>query len=194
MSKNNSTAGPVMKPPFKDIPEIDLSKGFDPSMLKDDWGIGGYNEFRPNMYIAPQYRNVRNIHMGIDIWAPAGEPVFSPLDGEVAYTENHNEEGNYGATIVLKHSLGGKNLYALCGHLSLKSLQLSAEGKIVRAGELIGWLGTEQENGNWIPHLHYQLSWTDPGKADMPGVVSKKHHKNALRVYPDPQEVLGPLV
>jgi len=183
-----------MRPPFDSVPRIDLTKGFDISFLKNGWGIGGYNEIRPNMYIAPQYKNERNIHMGVDIWAPAGEPVFSPLDGVIAYKANHKEDGNYGVTIVLRHSINGKELYALYGHLSLQSFKLCKTGKNIRAGEIIGWLGDESENGNWLPHLHYQLSWNDPGEADMPGVVSVKYRDRALQVYPDPEDVLGSLV
>lgn len=194
MEKETVASSPVMKPPFNDVPRVNLSKGFDRSLLKEGWGIGGYNEKRPNMYIAPQYKNERNIHMGIDIWAPAGEPVFAPLDGIVAYTENHNEEGNYGGTIVLKHSKSGKDLYALYGHLSLRSLQQCKPGQHVKAGEIIGWLGDESENGNWLPHLHYQLSWNDPKEADMPGVVSEKERNRALLIYPDPERVIGNLV
>ena len=87
-----------MKPPFKPIPRVDFAGGFDPSLLKQGWAIGGYNVQRKGMYTAPQYKNTRNVHMGIDIWAPAGEPVYSPLDGVVAYTAFHDQDGNYGAT------------------------------------------------------------------------------------------------
>lgn len=194
MKKESRTRSQVMKPPFDNVPRIDLSKGFDSSFLKNGWGIGGYNEKRPNMYIAPQYKNERNIHMGVDIWAPAGEPVFAPVDGVAAYKANHNEEGNYGVTIVFKHSISGRNLYALYGHLSLRSLQQCKPGQNVKAGEIIGWLGDESENGNWLPHLHYQLSWNDPREADMPGVVSEKERNIALLIYPDPERVIGNLV
>lgn len=185
---------PVMRPPFDAVPRVNLTKGFDGSFLKKGWGIGGYNEMRPNMYVAPQYKNERNIHMGVDIWAPAGEPVFSPLDGIIAYKANHDEEGNYGPTIVLRHTIAGKDMYALYGHLSLQTYQLCKIGKNVQAGEIIGRLGDVSENGNWLPHLHYQLSWNDPGEADMPGVVSEKNRNRALQIYPDPEKILGDLV
>ncbi|REL29111.1 peptidase M23 [Rhodohalobacter sp. SW132] len=178
-----------MIPPFDSIPEVDFSGGFNPALLKDGWGIGGYNERRENMYIAPQYKNERNIHMGVDIWAPIGEPVYAPADGIVAYTANHDEAGNYGGTIVLRHLFKGRELFALYGHLSLHSLNISQPGKNVMAGERIGWLGDESENGNWHPHLHYQLSFSDPEEADMPGVVSEKEREAALKRYPDPEKI-----
>lgn len=185
-----------MKPPFKPIPRIDFAGGFDPSLLKQGWAMGGYNVKREGMYLAPQYENTRNVHMGIDIWAPAGEPVYSPLDGVVVYTAFHDQDGNYGATIVLRHYLdfAEKNLFALYGHLSQSSLEHMRPGNAVSAGLPVGWLGEPHENGNWHPHLHYQLSWIDPGEADMPGVVSATHREQAVEIYPDPEKVLGKLV
>lgn len=172
-------------------PEIDLSEGFDPDKLVNGWAYGGYNERRKNMYTAPQYGGRRYIHMGVDIWADVGKPVFAVSAGEVAYLENHDEEGNYGTTIVLKQNTEKGIVYALYGHLSLSSLQMHKPGDQVAAGNLVGRLGDEAENGGWIPHLHYQLSVNDPGEADMPGVVSDKEHAEALKKYPDPFSIFG---
>lgn len=183
-----------MKPPFTPIPRLDFADGFDPSLLKQGWAIGGYNVQRQNMYTAPQYKNERNIHMGVDIWAPASEPVFAPMDGFVAYRAFYEEDGNYGATIVLRHFIEDLDIYALYGHLSLASLDHSNPGKKISAGALIGWLGEPHENGNWHPHLHYQLSRADPGEADMPGVVAIQSREQAVSIYPDPEKVMGALV
>ncbi|MDX1640162.1 MAG: peptidoglycan DD-metalloendopeptidase family protein [Balneolaceae bacterium] len=186
--------------PVMDMPEelkiIDLESGFDRDSLtafikSGGWGVGGYLETRRIMYMAPQYENERNIHMGIDIWAPAGEPVYSVLDGEIVYSKFLNDEGNYGGTLVLKHVIEGQELFALYGHLSKKSLETFKPGQKRKAGDLMGWIGDESENGNWPPHLHYQLSIEDPGTADMPGVVSKKNLIQAREKYPDPRILLG---
>ena len=186
---------PIMKPPFQPIPRVDFASGFDLDMLKQGWAMGGYNVQRKGMYTAAQYKNERNVHMGIDIWAPAGEPVFAPhLMELLVYSAFHNEDGNYGATIVIRHTIENSDIYALYGHLSLASLEHSKLGKRVSAGSLIGWLGEPDENGNWHPHLHYQLSVTDPGEADMPGVVSSKSRDQAVNNYPDPEKVMGSLV
>lgn len=175
---------------------LDFSSGYESEKIsryiqQGGWAVGGYDEKRPNMYLAPQYENRRNIHLGIDIWAPAGEPVYAPLDGTVKYTELHDQEGNYGATVVLKHLLKGEDIYALYGHLSLKSLKHANALHSLKAGDVVGWLGKEHENGNWPPHLHYQLSRKDPGEADMPGVVSEDEREEALHIYPDPRIILG---
>lgn len=186
--------------PVMDLPDnlriIDLSSGFDRDSLtayikSGGWGVGGYLETRKIMYKAPRYQNQRNIHMGIDIWAPVGEPVYSVMNGEIVYSEFLDDEGNYGGTLVLKHLIEGQELYALHGHLSKKSLETFKAGQKRKPGELVGWIGDESENGNWPPHLHYQLCIEDPGEADMPGVVAKKDLIEARKKYPDPRILLG---
>jgi peptidoglycan LD-endopeptidase LytH len=188
---------PVISLP-DDYKVLDFSAGYDPEKMSEfvkngGRGVGGYNEKRPGMYLAPHFGNRRNVHMGIDFWAPAGEPVYAVLDGEVVYTHNHADDGNYGAAVVLKHQFRDEEFYALYGHLSLKSLEESVPGKKVKAGDIVGWLGDKTENGNWPPHLHYQLSTIDPGEADMPGVVAEEEREAALKIYPDPRVILGPV-
>ena len=195
MSMKELKVHPVMNLP-DEYEVFDFSEGYDPDQMAQfvkngGWGVGGYSEKRQNMYLAPQYENRRNIHMGIDIWAKSGESVYSPLHGEVAYTANHPQEGNYGGTIVLKHKVEGFTYFALYGHLSPKSISDLKQGQKVSAGEKVGELGDEIENGNWPPHLHYQISIEDPGEADMPGVVSDVEHEKALKLYPDPRILLG---
>ena len=186
--------------PVMDLPDeyeiLEFTAGYEPQIMTEfvkngGWGVGGYNEKRGNMYLAPHFESRRNIHMGVDIWAPAGEPVYAVFDGEVVYTANHAQEGNYGGTIVLRHKIEGKEIFALYGHLSLKSLERSRAGQEIEAGDIIGWLGDKSENGHWPPHLHYQLSRQDPGEADMPGVVSDQERDKALKLFPDPRTVLG---
>lgn len=191
----NTGAHPVIRLPDK-FEVFDLTAGYDPEKItafiqNGGRAVGGYNEKRSDMYTAPHFGNVRNVHMGIDIWAPAGEPVFSALVGEVAYTAFHEDDGNYGTTVVLKHEWNGAKLFALYGHLSLKSHEQSYPGKKVTTGEIVGWLGNEAENGNWPPHLHYQMSVEDPGEADMPGVVSEKERESALQIFPNPAKLPG---
>jgi murein DD-endopeptidase MepM/ murein hydrolase activator NlpD len=197
MNLRRSTADgyPVMN--FPDTVEtIDFSNGYDSGRMMSfiragRWGIGGYLEKRSEMYTAPQYENKRNIHMGVDIWAPANEPVFSPVPGRIAYKAFHNQPGNYGGTLVVEHKLHGKPLFALYGHVSKSSVDVAELGKIVEAGERITELGEWSENGNWPPHLHLQLSITDPGVADMPGVVAQDQLEKAKTDHPDPKILIG---
>lgn len=178
---------------------FDFTGGYDPGFIRSKkWGIGRYNEKRPTMYIAPQYNNTRNIHMGIDIWTEAGSPVFSFDNGRIAYLRDNNQTGNYGPTIVIEYEnkINGEvnsQLFALYGHLSREALQRWSPGDAVGRGEQMAMLGSEEVNGGWVPHLHFQLSFSDPGEADMPGVVSEEVHEQALQLYPDPRKVLGEL-
>ena len=66
--------------PVIDLPEdyevYDFTGGYDPNRtLASQYGIGRYNEVRPGMYEGEQFEGIRNIHVGIDIAAPAQESV-----------------------------------------------------------------------------------------------------------------------
>lgn len=186
---------PVMNYPDPDrLFVLDLSKGYDPDFIRTKtWAVGKYNEKRTGMYTAEQYRGKRDIHMGIDIWTRAGAPVFSFYDGKIAYMKDHRQDGNYGPTLVLEYKLNANSLFALYGHLSRASLDKLKVGQKVERGQKIAELGSEEVNGGWAPHLHFQLSAEDPGGADMPGVVADEEREQALQTYPDPRLVLGDL-
>lgn len=187
---------PVMNYP-KDPQELhvfDFTRGYDPKVIpQEKWGIGRYDEKRLNMYKTPLFGGERNVHVGIDIWAEAGEPVFSFYDGEVAYLQDNDQPGDYGPTIVITYELNDTSLYALYGHLSRESLQMVSVGDEIKKGQNIAELGNQDVNGGWEPHLHFQLSREDPGEADMPGVVADDDREEALEIYPDPRLVLGDL-
>ncbi|NGP90068.1 peptidoglycan DD-metalloendopeptidase family protein [Fodinibius halophilus] len=173
---------------------FDFSKGYDADFIRQQgWGIGQYNEKRSNMYETSLFNSERNVHVGIDIWAGAGEAVYNIYEGTVAYKQNNDNAGDYGPTIVMKYELNGDDLYALYGHLSEESLQMVKAGEQIPQGQKIATLGGPAVNGGWVPHLHFQLSVEDPGEADMPGVVSPDKRDKALDLYPDPRSVLGKL-
>jgi len=187
--------------PVMDYPEdsrkwyvFDFSKGYDPDFIRQkEWGIGRYNEKRNNMYTTPLFENKRNIHMGIDLWAEAGEPVYSFFDGTLRYKQNNSEDGSYGPTIVVEYILNDFQLFALYGHLSEESLQMVSVDEPISRGQQIAALGDKDVNGGWVPHLHFQLSVEDPGEADMAGVVAEEDRIEALQKFPDPRIVLGDL-
>lgn len=180
-----------------DLPEdyevYDFTTGYDPDRIRaSEYGIGRYNEKRPSMYSHEMYQgNQRDIHMGVDIAAPVGTPIKSFYDGEIFLYANNNQPGDFGYTIVTKHIIANKTLYALFGHLSSSSLQGISVGQKLSQGEVFCWVGDKNENGGWNPHLHFQLSWLEPKIADMPGVVSEEDLSRSLQVYPDPRLVLG---
>lgn len=184
---------PVIELP-KSVYIHDFSQGEDPNPTGSPYSIGRYNENRENMYTQERFQEPkRTIHMGIDIAAPIHHPVRSFYEGTLYSFANNDDSGNYGPTLIVEHLINGHSLYALYGHLSLNSLADKAIGQKIAAGEIIGWIGEETVNGGWFPHLHFQLALTAPQSSDMPGVVSKEEHLDALNNYPDPQWVLGPL-
>ena len=99
----------------------------------------------------------RNIHLGTDFWLPAGTPVHVPFDGTVVIAHHNNFHKDYGPLLVVEHTLEAFTFYTLYGHLSEASLTLSPKGKQLKKGDLLAHLGTEEENGHWVPHLHFQL-------------------------------------
>ncbi|MDZ7657814.1 peptidoglycan DD-metalloendopeptidase family protein [Fodinibius sp.] len=173
---------------------FDFTRGYDADLIRSkEWGIGKYNEKRSNMYMESMFDNERNIHMGIDIWTRSGAPVFSFWEGKVCYIQNNDQPGDYGPTIVIKYELNDSSLYALYGHLSKESLTMVSIGEEIKKGQKIATLGSQQVNGGWAPHLHFQLSVEDPQEADMPGVVAPENREETLQKYPDPRIVLGDL-
>ena len=157
-------------------------------------GIGGYGEKRSIYSRAEQYKcagEVRCIHLGIDIWVPSGEDVFSPFDATVHSFQNNAVTGDYGPTIILEHDLGGARFYTLFGHLSTASLEGKHIGQRISCGERIASVGSPPSNGDWPAHLHFQVIVDTLGKAgDFPGVASEAEREMYMLICPDPNLVL----
>ena len=131
--------------------------------------------------------------MGIDIGGPAGTPCMAFMDGEISHFGYNPAAGDYGNVVITKHEIGGALVWALYGHLDAASIEGKRIGQKIEAGEVIAWFGDFDENGGWEPHLHFQLSLVEPETHDLPGVVASEDREKALRDYPDPRLVLGPL-
>jgi hypothetical protein len=119
--------------------------------------------------------------------------VHAFADGEVFLFAYNPAAGDFGYTLITRHELEGRPIYALHGHLAARSIEGRKEGQAVGRGEVIAWVGDKHENGGWNPHLHFQLSLVKPEVCDMPGVVSEADREKARATYPDPRIVLGPL-
>jgi len=172
---------------------LDLSKGGANGRLTDSLcTVGRYDEDRA-IYTAALFSGGRSVHMGIDIGAPAGTPVFAFERGAVACQGINAADGDYGPTIITQHLIQGRDLWVLHGHLSAESLALRRPGDRIEPGEVLGWLGRPEVNGGWPPHVHIQLSVERPLTHDMPGAVSPAQRAQALVSYPDPRTILGPL-
>jgi murein DD-endopeptidase MepM/ murein hydrolase activator NlpD len=162
------------------------------------YGIGGYAEHR-TVYSASkvfdpviQGDEPRRLHLGTDIWGKPQTAVMTPLDGIVhsfAYNDNF---GDYGATVILVHNIEGFFFYTLYGHLSLNSIRNKQEGQRIRQGEIFAEFGIPAENGQWPPHLHFQII-LDIGnyKGDYPGVCRYSEKEKYLANSPNADIILG---
>lgn len=152
--------------------------------------IGGYLEKRDLYRSSPHFRTSgadRCIHLGIDIWLPAGSPLFVPLDARVHSFAYNDRPLDYGATILLEHRFGKIHFFTLYGHLSLASLQKLHEGQALQAGQPLATIGNRDENGGWVPHLHLQLITDLRGwKGDFPGVCSEAELDLFRQICPEP--------
>ena len=159
-------------------------------------GIGGYMEnrviYRRSEHFSNADEEKRNIHLGIDLWAVAGTPVYAPLAGKVHSFRNNVGFGDYGPTIILEHIYEGKALYTLYGHLSLASLDGLYEGKKVQARERIAETGNYPINGDWPPHLHFQVMTDMLGMhGDFPGVCAESDKEKFEKICLNPDFLLG---
>lgn len=161
------------------------------------FGIGGYDEHRTVYSVSKVFdadkhgEEPRRLHLGIDIWGMPATKVMAPLDGIVHSFAFNNQFGDYGATIILSHSLDECTFYSLYGHLSLNSIKNIKEGDRIEKGKVFAEFGVPAENGYWPPHLHFQLilgmgNW----KGDYPGVCKFSEKDKWLANSPDPDIIL----
>lgn len=161
-----------------------------------EFGIGGYAEnrtvySRSRVFDGEPGSEPRRLHLGIDIWGKAGTAVFAPFKGRVHSFAFNNRLGDYGATIILQHTVGSQPFYSLYGHLSLRDIESLEEGRVIETGQLFAHFGAPNENGHWPPHLHFQLILDMEGKkGDYPGVCSLPDQDHYLQNCPDPDLVL----
>ena len=156
--------------------------------------IGGYAENRVVYQMSEHFgsgEEARSVHLGIDIWCDAETPVFSPLDGVIHSFNNNDNFGDYGPTIILEHQLENNTFYTLYGHLTTSSLNGIDIQQKVKKGQKIASIGSDNENGNWPPHLHFQLMSDMMGKkGDFPGVCAIKEMDQWLNICLDPRLIL----
>jgi len=158
-------------------------------------GVGGFFENRVIYRRSDHFEGPeepRSVHLGVDIWAPAHVPVYAPLAGTVHSFQDNHHFGDYGPTIILQHMLEGIAFYTLYGHLSRMSLAGLKVGKPFAAGQPLASLGPYPENGDWPPHLHFQVMTDMLGKkGDFPGVCAPSEEAFYQQVCVNPNLVLG---
>ncbi len=165
----------------------------------DAWEVGFYAEprliytgefFRSGPYEADDRRS---IHIGVDLFAPAGTPVYAPLAGTVHAVSNSPDRFDYGGVVILSHETpDGDCFHTLYGHLDPAVTGQIAIGDTIEAGASFATLGAQAANGGWQPHLHFQLS-VKPEAEDViwVGVANPDDLDYHLAVFPNPASLLN---
>ena len=158
--------------------------------------IGRYNEER-GIYTTENYKvskdESRTIHLGIDLFTQPNTPIYCPLDGSVLCFEDRDIPLDYGPMIILQHEIKEHNLvfYTVYGHLTKESLQDLHKGKKIYKGMIIGYVGNYPTNGNWPPHVHFQLiNDMFYNGSDYIGVAAKSKRDLWLSICPNPNIIL----
>ena len=162
-------------------------------------GYGGYGEVR-DFYRWESYgdfpedgltRRVRDMHLGTDFWTTAGTPVYAPLDGTVFSVSKASPFRGYGPSVVLFHRpRPGFHFYTSYGHLSAASAERLRIGQKLKAGRLVGKLGTPEENGGWPAHLHFQVHIDMLGSKELIGVGYSTERPLWMDLSPDGEGLL----
>jgi 4-aminobutyrate aminotransferase-like enzyme/Ser/Thr protein kinase RdoA (MazF antagonist) len=160
-------------------------------------GIGRYDEARM-VYTGAQFGAVseelpetRTVHLGVDLFLPAGAPVYAPLAGTVHAFANNTTHHDYGPVLILEHHADDMPFYTLYGHLSAASLAGLRVGQPITRGQPIGGIGDFPGNGDWPPHLHFQII-TDllDADTDFHGVAPPSGRAIWRSLSPDPALIL----
>ncbi len=96
--------------------------------------------------INPFYK-VKIRHDGLDMIAPAGEPVYASADGKVKDVIRSRK--GLGNVVVIEHDGGYVTRYAHLADIEVR------KGRKVRKGDRIGYVGVS--GNSFAPHLHYEV-------------------------------------
>jgi murein DD-endopeptidase MepM/ murein hydrolase activator NlpD len=160
------------------------------------YGIGGYDEQRTvysmsRVFDSADGSEPRRLHLGIDIWGKPYTKIMAPLDAIIHSFAFNNAFGDYGATIILTHNVQGQTFHTLYGHLSLNSIKNIQQGDRIKKGDVFCEFGIPFENGQWPPHLHFQIVIDMQGmQGDYPGVCKLSERESYLNNCPDPDLIL----
>ena len=173
--------------------EIFIQKHLDKNQGKI--AFGGYIETRNLYQRSTVFKNTnsdeRNIHIGLDLWINESASIHAALDGKIHSFQNNTALGDYGPTIILEHEVEEVKFHTLYGHLSEASLIGKKVGEIINKGEQIATLGLPPINGDYAPHLHFQIIIDMGGKTgDYPGVCNERTIAYYTNNCPNPNFLL----
>jgi 4-aminobutyrate aminotransferase-like enzyme/Ser/Thr protein kinase RdoA (MazF antagonist) len=188
---------PIVSVDLRTAPILDWSAGGakNSRIPEDEIALGRYREDR-TVYDADDFATPfgerRTVHLGIDVFVPAGTPVFSPLAGVIRAADIRDERGDYGGVIIVEHETHeGTPFWLLLGHLTHACVADVAVGQRVERGDVVGVVGEKHENGGWPPHIHAQLYTDLLGKTtDVAGVARRSELDVRESISPNPAPML----
>ena len=96
--------------------------------------------------INPFYK-VKIMHNGLDLIAPAGDPVYASADGYVKDVVKSRK--GLGNVVTIDHENGYETRYAHLADIEVR------KGRRVKKGARIGYVGVS--GNSFAPHLHYEV-------------------------------------
>lgn len=158
-------------------------------------GIGRHDEVR---FTPDAYRSIgaeqpvdelATVHLGVDVFVPAGTAVHASLAGVVHAIAVRGSE----ACAVLHHaSAGAPAFFTLYRHLAADSVAALAKSQSIAHGQAIGTVATSAQNGGEPAHVHFQLALDLLGRsADFPHRVPGAERAAWAALSPDPNLILG---
>ena len=124
------------------------------------------------------------VHLGVDLYAPPGTPVASPL-GATVHAVLEDPDASDGAAVILEHAPEtGVRFYSVYRPLQPVDLQ---PGELLARGERLGEIAEGA-----LPHLHVQLAAALPdGEALPPSCCEPSKQQVWQSFCPDPNVLLG---
>jgi murein DD-endopeptidase MepM/ murein hydrolase activator NlpD len=123
---------PVIRFP-SDVSPIVLDLTVAGKWEQSEYSIGKYLERRgiytTELFAGPKQRT---IHLGIDLGAPVGTPVFAPCSGRVKFRGYNPAAGDYGYCLITEHDIQGVKIFFLFGHLGCDVMLLGEHQEIER--------------------------------------------------------------
>lgn len=133
---------------FRKIIEAVQEKGFDVPPMANPLKNFSFAQTGASVgdRINPFYK-VKIMHNGLDLIAPAGDPVFAAADGYVKDVVKSRK--GLGNVVTISHDNGYVTRYAHLADIEVR------EGRRVKKGARIGYVGIS--GNSFAPHLHYEV-------------------------------------
>ena len=133
---------------FRKIIEIVQDEAFDTPPMMNPLNDFSFAQTGASVgeRINPFYK-VKIMHNGLDLIAPAGDPVHAVADGYVK--EVVKSRKGLGNVVTLDHENGYMTRYAHLADIEVR------KGRKVKKGAKIGYVGVS--GNSFAPHLHYEV-------------------------------------